>query len=402
MQEVLIMDKGFGICARDNEIKQIFKYILNHVETNESGILYLTGPPGTGKTMSVNLVLDHMDQSLAKLHLNCFKANSSKSILVKICEKLQIDNLARKNESEMIAQLAKKFSGRTCKPFLMVLDEMDQLPKSSNSNLFRTIFSWTKLKFSKLIIVGIANTLNLTARCQTITNILGNEYNHVEKIIFRPYSSKDINSILNWYLENDENFEEALVDPKALDMISKKYARDRGDIRGALNALRSTVDDCLSESRRKVNLEAQTREQFPTPPSTPPPTPCREATNLASVANSVKKRQRESHYSNDSALPNHEIILICLQKLCSSSKDGGVDKREFYGKVTNVLQRCSVETGVLDIGAALEQLEMQGLVVFKKRSRMLSDRIILKASESEISRLAKNKEIILKLVQNLV
>lgn len=395
------MDNDFGICARDAEIKKIFAFITDHIQNNESGILYLSGPPGTGKTMSVNLVLDKI-QDIPKLQINCFKATSSKSLLTNICEHVGIGRFSRKNESEMIAQLAKKFSGRTCKPFLMVLDEMDQLPKSSNSNLFKTVFSWTRLDFSKLIIIGIANTLNLTARCQTVANILGSEYNCVEKIIFKPYTSKEINSILQWYLDNDENFEEALVDQKALDMISKKYARDKGDIRSALNALRSAVDDVLAEKRRKEEEEAHRREQFPTPPSTPPPTPCKETTNLASLANSVRKRQRESHYSNDHALPHHEIILVCLHKLCSKSNDGGVDKRSFYGKVSNVLQTYGVDSVTLNIGAALEQLEMQGLVVFKKRSRMLSDRIILKASESEVTRLAKNKDLISKFIENLV
>lgn len=396
------MDKDLGICARDKEIKQIFKFVLDNVKANDSGILYLTGPPGTGKTMSVNLVLDRVDKGLPKIHLNCFKANSSKAILTRICEKLKI-NTSRKSEPDMIALLAKKFSGRTCQPFLMVLDEMDQLPKSNNSNLFRTIFSWTRLEFSKLIIIGIANTLNLTARCQTVVNILGSEYSQVEKIIFRPYSSKDINSILNWYLENDENFEEALVDPKAVEMISKKFARDRGDIRGALNALRSAVDDGLVERRQKAKTKSPEKtEQFPTPPSTPPPSPCREATNLASVANSVRKRQRESHYENDCALPNHEIVLICLQKLCSTNKDGGVDKREFYGKLSNILQKYSGGTSALDIDAALEQLEMQGLLVFKKRPGMKSNRIILRASESEVSRLAKNEKIISNFIQKFI
>ena len=125
--------------------------------------------------MSVNYVLSKINNK-GKLHYNCFKATSSKSVLTKIWEALNMGSHTRKNEAEMSAKLASKLSGRTCKPFLMVLDEMDQLPKSSNFNLFSTIFSWTKLEFSKLIIVGIANTLNLTSRCQTVVKILGDDY----------------------------------------------------------------------------------------------------------------------------------------------------------------------------------------------------------------------------------
>lgn len=210
---------------------------------------------------------------------------------------------------------------------------------------------------------------------------------------------------MNWYLSNDEQFEEASVDPKAIDMISKKIARDKGDIRGALDALRSAVDDFLATKKKKKKKKEEldkTLEYYPTPPSTPPPASHREIASIASVANSVKKRQRQSHYYNDNAMAHHEVVLICLHKLCSRSKDGGIDKREFYGKVSDVLQKYGVDSSKLNIDAALENLEMQGLVVFKKRAGMQSHKIILKASETEISGLSQNMELISKYITNSV
>lgn len=390
------MDKDFGICGRDKEIKEIYKFVTSHVENNKSGILYLTGPPGTGKTMSVNQVLDRVG-AVTKLRINCFKAQSSKLILQRICESVGLKRLLNSSEPEMVAQLGKKFSGRTSKPHLIVLDEMDQLPKSKNINLFRTIFSWTRQDFSKLIIIGIANTVNLTARCQTLSTYLGDEHSDVEKIIFKPYNSKDIKSILNWYLENDENFEEAAVDSKALDMISMKFARENGDIRGAINALRTVIDD-VSQQKHEAKPK---RDQFPTPPSTPPPSPCKEKTNLASVIGSVRKRQRESHYFGDKAPSHDKIVLVCLQRMCSTSKDGGVDIKTFMGKVADILHKYRAESCSISIRSALEQLESQGLLVFKKRSRMLSDKIILKASENEISRLVPDRDSIMNFIKTV-
>lgn len=393
------MDKDLGICAREKEIKQLQEFISSHVEDKKSGILYVTGPPGTGKSMCVNLVLDRIEDQLTTTRLNCFKAQTMQVILKTICDSVNLKTKnSRLNESEMIAQLEKKFSGRTSKPHLIVLDEMDQLPKSRVNSPFKTIFSWTKQNMSKLLIIGIANTVNLTARCQALSNYAGEGYNNIVKIIFKPYSSKDIKSILNWYLENDENFEEASVDTKALDMISMKFAREKGDIRGAINALRSSLDDY---NQQKLE-ESKRIDQFPTPPSTPPLTPCKEkTTNLASIAGSVRKRQRESHYFKDQIPASDKIVLVCLQRLCSKSKNASVDMKAFIGRAADALHKYKADSGSLVIRSALEQLESQGLLSFKKGPRA-TNKIVLKASDLEIIRFVPDYELIKSFIQTIV
>jgi len=384
------MDKDFGIRGREKEIRAIFKFVSNHVDASESGILYLTGPPGTGKTMSVNLVLDQF-KNIASLSLNCFKAQSSKTVLGKFCDSLSIPVPSKSCDSLLISLLAKKLTGRTCKPFILILDEMDKLPRSSTTNFFHTILSWTKQSFSKLIIIGIANTVNLTARCQAFASFAGSDMGVVEKIIFKPYSSKDIQSILNWYLDNDENFGGTSVDQKVIEFISKKIAREKGDIRTAIDELRDTVYDAMAEKRR---LDHPAPETYPTPPSTPPLTPRKDKTNLASAVSSARKRQRESHFFNEKAPPASEIVLICLLKLCSTAKDNSVDSKMFYGKARDILIRYGTNANQLDVKSVLEQLELQGTICFKKRPRMYSDKIVLRSSENEISRICHNKDTI--------
>lgn len=386
------MDKDFKICGREQEIKTIHKFVAEHISNNDSGIMYLTGPPGTGKTMSVDLVLDEF-KDINKLRLNCFKAQSSRVVLTKLCSALDIKIPLKPCETQLIDLITKKLSGRTCKPFLLVLDEMDKLPRTNNSNFVRTIFSWTKQSFSRLVIIGIANTVNLTARSQAFATFVGSCDHTVTKIIFKPYNSKDIQAILNWYLENDENFEDADVDAKAIELISKRIAKEKGDIRTAIDTLRDTVYDSLAEKRKQE--DSMMTESYPTPPSTPPPAKFREKTNLTSVVNSTRKRQRESHFFEEKAPPASEILLICLMKLCSATKDSSIDSNAFYGKARDILNRYGTTTSHLDVKSLLEQLEAQGTIAFKKRPRMMSDKIMLKASESEITRLSRNKQIIL-------
>lgn len=381
-----------GICGRNNEIKEIQNYIQTKLVTKTSGVLYLTGPPGTGKTMSVGYILDNLiDKQLPKLTINCLKIQSSKTVLTKLCNFVGLDKFTNCNEVEMIARLAKKFSGRTSGSHLIVLDEMDKIPKSKNIDLIKTIFSWPYLSSSKLILIGIANITNLTVRYQAMSHILGTDYSSVTRIVFRPYTSKDIKAIMQWYLDNDENFEDAFVDPKALDMIAARSARDNGDIRGALNALKSSIDDSI-----KIRCANPRISQFPTPPSTPPPSPYREKTNIASVANSIKKRQRNTHYADDKFPFPHQVILTCILKLCAKSRAHMVDTLSLKTLVVAALTHYGLPSHNDDYRAMLDNLELQGFIAIKKgRPR---ERIILKASSQELIRLIQRHDMVMDLL----
>jgi Cdc6-like AAA superfamily ATPase len=48
------------IYERDNEIKYIKKFLLQNIEAKKSGLLYLCGHPGTGKTSTLNVVISEV------------------------------------------------------------------------------------------------------------------------------------------------------------------------------------------------------------------------------------------------------------------------------------------------------------------------------------------------------
>lgn len=439
-----------GICGRGHEIEGIHKFIMSRIEKKKAGILYLTGPPGTGKTMSMDYVLDQINLT-PKVSLNCMRVPSSKTILTRICQSVGLDKFANLSESEMISRLEKKFTARTCETYLIVLDEMDKLPKSKNVNTIKKIFSWTQQTNSKLILVGIANTLNLTSRYQSLSAFTGEEYAHVKKIVFQPYSSTDIKGILMWYLENDQNFEDANVDPSALSIISKRFAREGGDIRGALNALRSSIDDTNKQEVQHrcdpddTEVEDNDEEEIDpaeqssimiTPPSTPPhmgssqnvtcptksklitstatkkisstitsheatdqliiKTPVkrtRERTNIASVATSIKKRQKDTQYLDDQCPFPHQIVLTCILSLSSKSKDRSADSRACGCLVEKVFAKYNFNWSRDDYLAILDHMEVQGLISVKK-GRAGSSKLQLKAGEFEITNLLQRKDII--------
>lgn len=391
------MDEDSGICGRGREIKEIHNFVTSKIESKQSGILYLTGPPGTGKTMSVDYVLSKIN-NVPKLKLNCMRAQKSKVILTKICRFVGLDKFINHNESEMISRLSRKFCGRTSETYVIALDEVDQIPKSRNVDLFRTIFTWQNQTHSKLIIIGISNTFTLTTKCEMIGHIMGRGHNQITKIVFKPYTSKDIKAILQWYLENDENFEDAIIEPKALDLISVKFARDKqGDIRGAIDALMNSIDDTV---RQITKPSKESQNIMPTPPSTPPPSPCKERTNITSVANSIKKRQRSTHYMDDVFPFAHQVILVCLFRISSKTKSNVIDSKTCHDLVDRATSKYGLMFSVDDYRSMIDNLEVQGMVEIKKGKPR--EKIVLKSSEEEVSCLLKRKDMILELLNNMV
>lgn len=49
--------------GREKEIEEIKTFITNHLNNETSGSIYISGPPGTGKTASLNLIVDQHEVS---------------------------------------------------------------------------------------------------------------------------------------------------------------------------------------------------------------------------------------------------------------------------------------------------------------------------------------------------
>ena len=77
---------------------------------------------------------------------------------------------------------------------LLILDEIDQLD-SKNQDVLYTIFEWPSLARSKLVLVGIANMLDLTDRI--LPRLQGNAACRPDLLNFPPYTKPEIVEIIN-------------------------------------------------------------------------------------------------------------------------------------------------------------------------------------------------------------
>lgn len=119
------------------------------------------------------------------------------------------------------------------------MDEIDQIEKSIKSpvDLYK-IFEWPFLPSSKLVLIGIANSLDFTERLLPRLEL---KPECKPKIInFMPYSKEDIISIVKDRLKEVEMTTEkgVIIEERALSLCATKAASSNGDIRKVLDICR--------------------------------------------------------------------------------------------------------------------------------------------------------------------
>ncbi|KAL0119612.1 hypothetical protein PUN28_007806 [Cardiocondyla obscurior] len=227
--------------GREEELKKLQKYLFEHLNQEASGSLYISGPPGTGKTACLFKIMQQPEiKSKCKVvYINCTSMKSAAAIYSKIIQELSISGIIKSEKNNKA--IIEKYLTSKHKMLLLVLDEIDQLESRKQSVLY-SIFEWPSFKNSKLILVGIANALDLTdrilprlqAKCELKPVLMH----------FAPYSKQQIFDIISARL-NEANAANIFTVP-AIQFLAGKVASISGDIRRALDISRRVIE--LAES----------------------------------------------------------------------------------------------------------------------------------------------------------
>lgn len=239
--------------GREEKLTSLQKYLSEHLDKGTSGSLYISGPPGTGKTACLFKIMQQSDikSKFKVVYINCTSMKSAAAIYAKIIEELSIPGSTKlgKNSKAVI----EKYLISKHKTLLLVLDEIDQLESRKQSVLY-SIFEWPSILNSKLILIGIANALDLTdrilprlqARCELKPALMH----------FAPYSKQQIFDIISARL-NEANAANVFT-PSAIQFLAGKVAAISGDIRKALDISRRVTE--LAESHQVAQVLRPTND----------------------------------------------------------------------------------------------------------------------------------------------
>lgn len=213
---------------------------------------------------------------------------TSTDIFSTILDDFGITNVMQGTEMDHLKKLfhSKKQS------HLVILDEIDHLLDIDISLLYQ-LFEWSMQKTSSLVLVGMANALDMTDR---FLPRLKSKNLKPHPISFMPYTVADITLIINTKLKSLLPAEHSatpdfapFIHPTAIMFLSKKVAAQTGDLRKAFAICLRAID--LIESETHLSLTNSLQNLTPAASPSPSKTPLKENPFMSSPARSPRKQQ---------------------------------------------------------------------------------------------------------------
>ncbi|KAL9098734.1 MAG: hypothetical protein Q9163_005657, partial [Psora crenata] len=250
------------LVGRDEEKGQVQAFFEETVGSKSGGSMYISGPPGTGKTALVSEICSDFQgtEGVKMAYINCMSLKASEDIYRKIASEILSEDdpfLERNTEAHLQSIFVKKrrSEGLT---YVVTLDEIDHL-LTLDLKILYTLFEWTLHRDSRLVVIGIANALDLTDRLLPKLKIRNLKPRLLPLL---PYTAPQIASIittkLRSLLSQDSTHQPDFVPfihPAAIQLCSKKVASQTGDIRKAFDIIRRTIDLIETETKEKHEAE---------------------------------------------------------------------------------------------------------------------------------------------------
>nr|XP_061792350.1 cell division control protein 6 homolog [Nerophis lumbriciformis] len=356
------------LLSREEERATIRTFLEEKAVRRQPGSLYISGPPGTGKTACLNCVLRDMKEELSNVQtlvVNCMSLRNSHAIFPLLAEKLRVP-AGQKG-------LQRHLTGAG-PAVLLVLDELDQLDSKAQDVLY-TIFEWPHLSKSRLCLVGIANALDLTDRI--LPRLQARPHCRPQLLNFPPYSREQLGDIVRDRLA--QACADSVLDAAAVQFCARKVSAMSGDARKALDICRRAVEIVESEHRKKADKLNATA-------SVP---------QVARVLSEVYGDRMASCNGDESFPLQQKLLVCCLLMLVRAGKS----KEVVLGKLHEVHSRLCAKRQVGGVSQSeclslCEMLESRGVFALKKAKEARLTKVFLKIEEKGVENALKDRALV--------
>lgn len=282
------------LIGRDAEREELTEFLQSCVSKTSGGCTYVSGPPGTGKSAMVSEVTETFASSstLKKCYINCMSIKTSRDLCGKLLETLCEDLDVLEGDETKTLQglfLLKKKSNTV---YIITLDEVDHILTLDLEILYK-LFEWSLQKTSRLVLVGIANALDLTDR---FLPRLKARNLKPQLLPFLPYTASQIKTVITTRLkslvpaDSPNSGYVPFLHPAAIELCSRKVSSQTGDLRKAFDICRRAIDLVEMETKQK---HEQTLNEHMLQDS-PSRGPLEENINLSSPANRTSRVKKIS------------------------------------------------------------------------------------------------------------
>ena len=168
--------------------------------------------------------LSNANQVYSSLYEGLYGERASPAVALKTLEKSFSKLSAKKSSSSRSSR----------NPVVLLIDELDVLV-SKRQNVLYNLFDWPHQPNSFLIVVAIANTMDLPEKAFTnrISSRIG-----LKRVNFSPYTHQQLFQIVESRLKDLNVFK-----PAAIEYCARKVAAVSGDARKALDICRRTIEN---------------------------------------------------------------------------------------------------------------------------------------------------------------
>lgn len=268
-------NSNYILNGREKEAAILRSHIMDSLKNLNSSSVYISGPPGTGKSAQVNAIIDSLiskstiisndnnsnsqfyninldDNNKRKIRIikvNCMSISNPTELFKDLYNIMTGLKYNTSIGSSQLFNLFKKKNPSDCDMTLLILDELDNIVNKSQQSLFE-LFTWASNLLENdlkpnLLLIGIANALDLTDRF--LPRLRANCINP-KLIQFLPYTADQIKSVITGKLLSLIDIDlrnkllPPLVHPAAIQFCAKKSAVTTGDLRKAFDVMFKSLD----------------------------------------------------------------------------------------------------------------------------------------------------------------
>ena len=246
------------LVGREIERTELRSFISGAIKSKKGGCTYVSGPPGTGKSALIDEVSAEFksDPSIKVASVNCVGIKSAKEVYSRLMQDFGLDDTPSKApKRDQLCSLFIPEKNTVSPAYLVLLDEIDSLLDGDCEVLY-SLFEWALHRSSRLILIGIANALDLTDRFLPRLKA----WNLKPRLLqFLPYTAAQIASIITEMLRSTLPPESSashdfvpFLHPAAVQLCSKKVASQSGDLRKVFNLVRRAIDLVERETVEKA------------------------------------------------------------------------------------------------------------------------------------------------------
>jgi len=391
--------------GREKQIEEMTTFLKTHIEGGKSGSMYISGAPGTGKTASLTCIVNKMEVRIKQVFVNCMTLRTSNAIYAKVLTELGLP--VHSTERDNLKAIEKAITTSKA-PVLITLDEIDQLD-SKNQEVLYTIFEWPALCGSKLVLVGIANALDLTDR--VLPRLLARPSFKPQLLNFPPYTKSEIIKIINKRIEDAGLGDLKIIRPAAVMLLASKISAVAGDVRKALDVCRRAVELCENKARQQSRLKpAFSAENAGSPRKSPrkhvdPPADIKpvEVAQVMAIFNQVYGNKVIAAVTQAPAsFPLPQKILVCsLLLMLKHGKSKDITLGKFLEVYSKVCKKRNVPTmDQTDFLNICILLEARGLLQVKKAKEVRQSKISLRINATEAEEALGDKNLLLTIIND--